>query len=280
MNVTLLSSALVFFALLLALEPLRDIWDALSEKYLGHLVEKFEAVGFQKRQLDVWLRFWGVLILGTIVAFLIVIKSVPLFSCAMFLVLISPRMIVEWLVVRRRAKLRDQLVIAARTLANAFRAGKYEVEGLRLVSREIEDPLKSEIRTIVTDSDRGLALPVAINRAKERLKLDSFSLFANALNASLETGGETQIAMENISRSLEEDQKVERKLETETAAGKKQIKFLAAFPIFFLALFAAIYQEATIRVFQTVGGQVILMIVVGLIFLTLVWGQKIYTIEK
>jgi Flp pilus assembly protein TadB len=66
-------------------------------------------------------------------------------------------------------------------------------------------------------------LPESLRAAKDRLNIDSFTLFAAAILVSLERGGRITDALERISHSLQELQRIERKLEVDTASGKKVV---------------------------------------------------------
>ena len=72
---------------------------------------------------------------------------------------------------------------------------------------------------------------------------------------------------------------MERKLEAETAAGKRVVMILGAFPLFFLGLFAVVYPEGTFQVFTSLIGQIILVVVCILVYISMRWSQKILTLN-
>ena len=109
--------------------------------------------------------------------------------------------------------------------------------------------------------------------------VDSFTLFAAAVLVSLERGGRITDALERIGHSLQEIQRIERKLEVDTASGKKVVYMLTAFPLFFLGLSYAMNPAGTASVFQSLLGQLILLIVIGLCYFSFRWSQRILAIE-
>jgi tight adherence protein B len=164
-------------------------------------------------------------------------------------------------------------------LANTSRAGLSLAQGLETVGQETPEPLASELRRIVREYRHGRPLAEAIRAAKERLRIDSFTLFASAILVSLERGGRITDALERISHSLQETQRIERKLEVDTASGKKVVYILTGFPLFFLALSYVMNPAGTATVFQSLLGQVVLLVVIALSYVSFRWSQKILAIE-
>ena len=180
---------------------------------------------------------------------------------------------------RRRALLRDQMVGGAIALANASRAGLSLAQGLKTVGEEIPQPLAAELQKIVNEYEHGRPLQRAIHNAKERLNLDSFTLFASAIEVSLERGGRITESLERISRSLQENQRIERQLEAETASGRRVVIILAIFPFLFLAGFLVLHPEGTLLLFSTLIGQFVVLVVIALTFVSIWWSNRILSIE-
>ena len=76
---------------------------------------------------------------------------------------------------------------------------------------------------------------------------------------SLERGGRITDALERISHSLQETQRIERKLEVDTASGKKVVYILTGFPLFFLGISYFMNPAGTATVFHSLLGQLILL---------------------
>jgi tight adherence protein B len=198
---------------------------------------------------------------------------------AVYLVYVAPRIILDLMIRRRRALLRDQMVAATIALANSSRAGLSLAQGLETISKETPEPLAAEIRRVVHEYKHGRPLAEALRAAKDRLNIDSFTLFASAVLVSLERGGRITDALERISHSLQETQRIERKLEVDTASGKKVVYILTGFPFFFLGLSYFMNPAGTTTVFRSLLGQLILLVIIGLCYFSFRWSQKILTIE-
>jgi tight adherence protein B len=119
----------------------------------------------------------------------------------------------------------------------------------------------------------------AIRATKERLKIESFTLFSAAILVCLERGGRITDALERISHSLQELQRIERKLEVDTAAGTKVVYILTVFPIIFLGISYVTNPAGTDMLLHSLSGQIILLLVIVLTYLSFRWSQKILAIE-
>jgi tight adherence protein B len=198
---------------------------------------------------------------------------------AVFLIWIAPRQLIQMAIGRRRSTLRDQMVTACVTLANTTRAGLALAQGLEAISAEAAEPLATELRRLVRDYQRGRPLAESIRDTKERLNIDSFTLFANAILTCLERGGRVTEALERISASLQENQRLERKLEADTASGRRVVLILALFPVAFLMMFYLMDPDTTSLLFSTLVGQIILVVIAGLVYASVAWARYILGID-
>jgi tight adherence protein B len=198
---------------------------------------------------------------------------------AVYIVYVAPRIALDLMIRRRRSQLRDQMVAATIALANTCRAGLSLAQGIETVANETPQPLASELQRIVREYKYGRPLAEAIRATKDRLMVDSFTIFASAILVSLERGGRITDALERISHSLQETQRIERKLEVDTASGQKVVYLLTAFPLLFLGMSYFMNPDGTAMVFQSLLGQLVLLVVIALSYFSFRWSQRILAIE-
>jgi tight adherence protein B len=275
----LFSSALVFTAVYLAVGSAGSVWDSVTRRYVADITPMLDSLSLDRSRLSGYLRIWGISLVAAFVGVAFVLGMPPVALAAVYLVYVAPRIILDFMIRRRRAQLRDQLVSATIALSNTSRAGLSLPQGLETVTKETPEPLATELRRIVHEYKHGRPLPESLRATKDRLRIDSFTLFASALLVSLERGGRITDALERISHSLQEIQRIERKLEVDTASGTKVVYLLTAFPLFFLALSYFTNPAGTATVFQSLLGQVILLIVIALAYFSFRWSQRILAIE-
>lgn len=277
--IPLVSSLMAFAAVLVGMQSMGSAWDMITRRHTADLLPLLKALSLDRSHLDKYMRWWGIGLIATfiIVAFVLAMPPISIVTVAM--VYAAPRFILRILIERRRKILRDQMVGASVALANACRAGLSLAQGMETVSREIRDPLASEFKRIVRDYEHGRPLPDAIDEVKRSLKVESFTLFAAAILVCLERGGKITATLERISHSLQENQRVEGKLEAETASGRKLVWILAVFPFFFLGLFAVLHPEGTSALLHTLIGQFVMLAIIALMWLSVWWSRKILAIE-
>lgn len=223
-------------------------------------------------------RTWSVTLIAILVlGWVLSILFIAIVVAALWL--FAPRWLLAWKLHQRRTLLRDQLVGCTQALANSARAGQSLAQGLESVSTESDEPLASELRRLIAEYQLGRPLPDALLEAKERLRLDSFSMFASTIVVSLQRGGRVTDALERISRSLRENQRIERKLAAETAGGWRVVLILTLFPFLFLAGFYVLHPEGTLLMFQTLIGQCLVVLILVLVVASVWWSRKILNVE-
>ena len=275
----IISSLLVFAAVFLAVRSGGDVWDRVTTRYIADLTPKLDSLSIGHSELSKYLRVWGISLVAAFVIVAFLLRMPPVAFAAVYLVYVAPRIILDFMIRKRRALLRDQMVAATVALANTSRAGLSLAQGLETICSETPEPLAAELRRIVYEYRHGRPLAESIRATKDRLKIESFTLFASAILVSLERGGRITDALERISHSLQELQRIERKLEVDTASGTKVVYILTGFPLFFLGLSYVTNPSGTDALLHTFLGQLILLVVIGLTYFSFRWSQKILAIE-
>jgi Flp pilus assembly protein TadB len=255
------------------------VWKELTSRYVADLSPTLRILHVDESRVDAYLRWWGIALFLTLVIIGFVLRMLPVALLTMYLIYIAPRLLLKALIRKRQLQLRDQLVGATVALANTARAGMSLAQGLETVANESPRPLSDELKRIVHEHKKGLPLPKAISQTKTRLNLEGFTLFSAALLTCLERGGRITDALDRISRSLAENQRIERRIESETAAGRKVVRILTIFPAGFLALFVLLYPQGTLTLFTSTVGQIVLSTVICLVFIAVRWSNQILTIE-
>ena len=279
MTVPVVTSALLGASIVLIWFSWQPVWDAVTARYIADISPSLKSLNLDQTRIPLFLRIWGMALVFTFLVLLIPLQQIPMSFMAAYLIYMAPRWYLSGLIRKRQIQLRDQLVSAVQMLANTSRAGLSLAQGLEAVSAQTPAPLSLEIGRIVGEFHRGLPLTSAIEQTKHRLNLESFTIFSAVIQTSLERGGKTTVALDKIATSLEEQQRLERRIESETASGRKVLTILAVFPVIFIVAFLFMFPEGTMKLFTTIAGQILLVIVAILVFICVVWGQRIMRIE-
>lgn len=263
----------------LAAGRLLPAWDFLSRWRVASLMEMVEALSIPEAALTAGLRAWGAAMLGLPVLLVAVLGMPVVVVPAMVLLYQAPKWILAWVIAERMRLIRDQMVPVCFALANTARSGLSLPKGLEEVARESPWPIRDELQRIVQDFRRGRTIADAVRDAQQRLRLDTFNIFASVVLICYESGAKYTEALEKISHTLQENQRLERKLASETAGGRTVISVLGGFPFVFLAMFYVLEPRGTSMVFSTLFGQAVL-VAVGILTYASVWlARKILAIE-
>ena len=274
-----ITSVLVFVAVLLGLGPLGRVWDMLSRWYTSDLLKLLAVLEISQQRFNFYMRVWGIVLVAGLVVMLGVFQ-LPLLAVAVTAIVIAlPRILMAMLVKRRHTMLREQMAGACMAISNCARAGLSLDQSLQTVANEVADPLAGVLKKITRDCQANIPLAEAINRAKDRVQLDTFSIFAVTIVTCLEHGGRVTDMLDRISKSIGEIRRLERRIESETAAGRRVVWILAMFPLFFLTIMALVHTEGTKLMFTTLIGQGLLVGSIVLISLSIAWSRNILSVD-
>jgi tight adherence protein B len=278
-SLPLLSSLAVGLALTLACEPGLNLWDELALRRVRECIALGRTVGISERSVRAGMRVWGLVLFGSPLVVWSVFGSVVLVPIAAWLIFQAPRWILGMIIRRLRDRLRDQLVPVCFALANTVRAGLSLAQGIKLAGREAPEPIRGELLRIVQDYSRGRSLAQAIGDTAERLDLNGFRMFAAALLSCLEHGGPITDTLDGLALAVQENQRLELKMDTETAGGRISLWLMGFFPVVFLALNFLIEPTSTRLLLSTIPGQVLLTVMIILDVLSVRLGLRISAIE-
>lgn len=108
-----------------------------------------------------------------------------------------------------------------------------------------------------------------------RLRSENFALFAAAMMASHQSGGRLNEIVERIAQSVLELQRLERKVQSETAQARKSAVYMAIAPAFILVVYYFVDPESTTRLFTDPLGHVLLAAAVVLNVMAYLWARVI-----
>ncbi len=273
--VLLATSILIFACVYLTAQWLGPAWDAVAQRHIEDITPRLQALGMDEESVSVWMRYWGIAMFSCFLVVGVLMQMIPIGLGLAFVVFVSPRFVLDRMIEARRLKLRDQLVRATVGIANGCRAGLSLAQSIEKVSIETPKPLQTELTRIVRFYKGGSRIQEAIREVQQRLQLESFTVFASSAIVSLEQGGNVSFALERISEGLQEMQRLERKLEADSASGRKLALMLSLFPVFFLGLFTMLDPVSMGLLYSTLIGNLILVLVGFIVFIAFKWCMAI-----
>jgi tight adherence protein B len=190
-----------------------------------------------------------------------------------------PRPFMDYLVQRRIKQYSVQMVDALNLLANGLRAGLSVPQSIGMVVDELPAPVSQEFNTILQQSKIGVPLEEAFENLVKRVPTQDNEMFVSSVNILRETGGNLAEVFDTITSVIRERVRLAQKIDTYVAQGKFQGFTIFAMPFAMGGVFAASDPESMAPLFNTVIGNIILVVALGLDLAGLFVILKIVKIE-
>ncbi len=148
-----------------------------------------------------------------------------------------PLLALRMAVGRRRKKAVTQLPEAIDVVVRSLGAGHPVPVAMKLVGKEMADPIGSEFGIASDEIAFGSATGTAVQRMAERIGHEDFELFSAMVRLQERTGGNLAELLRANARTIRERQKMRLKIKAASAEGRMSAMILNAAPILlFLAI--------------------------------------------
>ncbi|MCJ2034604.1 type II secretion system F family protein [Methylobacterium sp. J-068] len=131
---------------------------------------------------------------------------------------------------RRIAAFIKELPTAIDIITRGVRAGIPVGDCFRIISREAEEPIRTEFRLVVEAQTLGLSLGDALVKMYERVPVSDVNFFAIVISIQAKSGGNLSEALANLSRVLRERKKMAGKIQAMSMEAKASGGIIAALP--------------------------------------------------
>ena len=237
--------------------------------------DKLRRLQISTRNLRAGLIAWSIGLLVVFLAFTILLRSPTFGFLCTVIMFCGPWWILRRKAQKRRDQIEDQLADAMVSLSSAIRAGLSLPQAMEMLADNSPQPIKSEFGYIITDYEMGKPLDRALQEAKERLRSENFALFAAALLASRDSGGRLNETVDRIAHSVRELQRLERKVQSDTAMARKSAVYMALSPFFILTAYYFVDTQAVSVLFVSTIGQILLATAIVLNIIAYLWARHI-----
>ncbi|WP_336486036.1 type II secretion system F family protein [Methylobacterium nigriterrae] len=141
-----------------------------------------------------------------------------------------PLWLLAWLRKRRIKKFILELPNAVDVIVRGIRTGIPVSDCFRIVSREAEEPVRGEFKTVIETQTLGLSLTESIARLHDRVPVPEVNFFAIVISIQQQSGGNLSEALSNLSRILRERRKMAGKVQAMSMEAKASGGIIAALP--------------------------------------------------
>jgi len=130
-------------------------------------------------------------------------------------------------------QMKNDLLKAITIMNNSFKSGRSIVQTIKIVSDEIEGPLKEEFKKMYEDLSYGLEIEAVFERFNSRVNLKDVKYITTSLTILNKTGGNIVDVFASIEKTVFNNKKLEDELHNLSAASKALYRILVFIPIIF-----------------------------------------------
>ncbi len=141
-----------------------------------------------------------------------------------------PRKVLTFMINRRQRRFTSLFADALDILVRGARTGLPVGECLRIVGREVPDPVGFEFRMLVEAQRLGVSTDQALERGLERMPTPEYQFFAVVLTIQQQTGGNLAATLENLSNVLRSRKRLRDKITAMSSEAKSSAMIIGALP--------------------------------------------------
>ncbi len=190
-----------------------------------------------------------------------------------------PSMFVNFKAKRRQKAFVAQLPDTLSLLAGTLRAGYSLMQGVEAVSQEVDEPMGSELRRVVTESRLGRPLEESLDASAERMSSPDFSWAVMAVRIQREVGGNLAELLLTVGDTMTQRERLRRDVAALTAEGKVSAIVLGLLPLGLAGAMFVINPEYISTLFNTKAGNILLGGALVLAATGFYWMKKTIEIE-
>jgi len=178
---------------------------------------------------------FGSLVVGAIVFFAIErmlgLSLLVTFLCSFAAAIFLPWKVISFMIERRQNKFMSLFPEALELLVRGLRSGVPINESMRVVGREIPDPVGEVFRTIVDSMTLGRTFNESLTAMSKRLNLADFHFFEISLSIQQETGGNLAETLEGLATTLRKRKQMKLKVRALSSEARATAYILGSLPI-------------------------------------------------
>ncbi|MDD2868838.1 type II secretion system F family protein [Neomegalonema sp.] len=199
-----------------------------SSNNLGVLLER---AGVPQSVLGYMGIFVGVA-LAALAVLILVMKVSPLVSLASLPVTLYflPRWWLKRMIAKREKKFIEEFPNAIDVLVRGVRTGLPVNDGLKLIGREMQQPVAGEFQRLVDSFTVGVSMEDGLKRMYDRLPLAEVNFFSIVLIIQKQTGGNLAEALTNLSTVLRDRKKLKNKIKALSSEAKASAAIIGSLP--------------------------------------------------
>src|SRR6478735_7027068 len=141
-----------------------------------------------------------------------------------------PRWTLGFLTNRRKKKFTEHFAVAIDVIVRSVKSGLPTNEALRIVAREVSDPVGSEFRDLVESLKVGVTLEQGLKRMMESMPTAEVGFFAIVMTIQTKSGGNLSEALGNLAGVLRDRTRLQGKIKAMSSEAKASAMIIGSLP--------------------------------------------------
>lgn len=192
---------------------------------------------------------------------------------ALDILLISKGKIVEH-------QMKNDLLKAITIMNNSFKSGRSIVQTIKIVSDEIDGPLKEEFKKMHEDLSYGLEIEAVFARFNARVNLKEVKYITTSLTILNKTGGNIVDVFSSIEKTVFNNKKLDDELHNLSASSKALYRILTFIPIIFTFIIYILDSSYFMPLFTNALGIAIIIIIIVLYIIYIILVKRIIKVKE
>jgi tight adherence protein B len=141
-----------------------------------------------------------------------------------------PRWLLGFLTARRKKKFTENFAPAIDVIVRSVRSGLPTNEALRIVAREVPNPVGSEFHNLVESLKVGVTMDQALKRMMESMPTPEVGFFAIVMTIQGKSGGNLSEALGNLASVLRDRKRLQGKIRAMSSEAKASAAIIGSLP--------------------------------------------------
>jgi tight adherence protein B len=147
-----------------------------------------------------------------------------------------PRWVLAFLKKRRQKKFTVEFANAIDAIVRSVRSGLPTTEALKIVAREMPQPVSGEFTKLVESMKVGVTLEQGLKRMYEAMPTAEVSFFGIVMTIQQKSGGNLSEALSNLSGVLRDRKRLQGKIKAMSSEAKASAMIIGSLPVVVMAL--------------------------------------------
>ncbi|MEW4371510.1 type II secretion system F family protein [Paenibacillus kandeliae] len=187
----------------------------------------------------------------------------------------------QWLKSRRRkfaAQIDRQLPEVCRMLGSSIRAGMSIQQAIGMVAEELKAPAGPLFQNMARELKLGNTMDTVLSDMTDKFSSRDIRLLTQTITIQRQAGGNLAKAMDQLAKTLEERERMNKELSNQTAESRYIALTLALMPVFLVVAFNIVFKGFITPLF-TIPGLILLVVVVILMLIGFMAIRKVTNIK-